>query len=58
MKVYCLDLDGRTFVLQAGPELKILATNKLDDNFRASVALAPRETVIRGVDWLYSIIQE
>jgi outer membrane protein assembly factor BamB len=57
-KVYCHDLDGQTFVLQAGPELKILATNELDDKFRASVAIAPRQILFRGVDRLYSITRQ
>lgn len=56
-KVYCLDSEGLTFVLEAGPELKILATNKLDDNFRSSVALAPRQIILRGVDRLYSVVE-
>ena len=56
-KVYCLDSEGRTFVLEAGPKLKVLATNKLDDNFRSSVALAPRQILFRGVDRLYSVAE-
>jgi len=56
-KVYCLDSDGRTFVLDAGSKLKVLATNKLDDNFRSSVALAPRQILFRGVDRLYSVAE-
>jgi outer membrane protein assembly factor BamB len=39
-KIFCLDEDGQTFVLTAGEELKVLATNKLDDTFWSSVAVA------------------
>jgi outer membrane protein assembly factor BamB len=56
-KVYCLDSDGQTFVVEAGPELKVLAINKLDDIFRSSVALAPRQILFRGVDRLYSVAE-
>ena len=45
----------RFFVLEAGPELKMLAVNKLDDSFRSSVAIAPRQVLFRGVDRIYSV---
>jgi outer membrane protein assembly factor BamB len=54
-KVYCLDEDGQTFVLAAGPEYKVLATNKLDDQFWSSVAVAGDHLLLRGVNHLYSI---
>ncbi|MCA9193932.1 MAG: PQQ-binding-like beta-propeller repeat protein [Planctomycetales bacterium] len=56
-KVYCLDSDGQTFVFEAGPELKIVATNSLDDNFRSSVAIAHGQILFRGVDRLYSVTE-
>ena len=54
-KIYCLDQDGRTSVLQAGPELKVLGANKLNDVFWSSVAVAKGEILLRGVDRLYCI---
>lgn len=55
--VYCLDSDGQTFVLQAGPEFKVVATNKLEDTFRSSVGLAPGQILFRGIDRVYSIAE-
>lgn len=54
-KVFCLDEDGQTFVLAAGPELKVLGTNKLDDMFWSSVSVAGNKLLLRGVDRLYCI---
>jgi len=54
-KVFCLDEDGQTFVLAAGPELKVLATNKLDDMFWSSVSVAGNKLLLRGLDRLYCI---
>jgi len=56
-KIYCLDEDGRMFVLKAGPELELLATNKLDDMFWSSPAAAGDKLLLRGVDHLYCIAQ-
>jgi outer membrane protein assembly factor BamB len=56
-KIYCLDEDGQTFVLAAGPELKLLATNKLDEMFRSSPAITGEKLLLRGVDHLYCIAQ-
>jgi outer membrane protein assembly factor BamB len=56
-KVFCLDDGGQTFVLQAGPTFKLLATNKLDDSFWSSVAVAGDKLLLRGVDRLYCIGQ-
>ena len=54
-RVYCLDEEGQTFVLATGPELKVLATNKLDDRFWSSVAVAGDHLLLRGVQRLYCI---
>ncbi|MGD9720535.1 MAG: PQQ-binding-like beta-propeller repeat protein [Pirellulales bacterium] len=54
-KIYCLDEDGQTFVLEAGPELKVVGTNKLNDQFWSSVAVAKDHLLLRGVEYLYSI---
>ncbi|WP_425618803.1 PQQ-binding-like beta-propeller repeat protein [Anatilimnocola sp. NA78] len=54
-KVFCLDESGQTFVLEAGPELKVLATNKLDDMFWSSAAVAGDQLLLRGIDKLYCI---
>jgi outer membrane protein assembly factor BamB len=55
-KVFCLDQSGQTFVLQAGPEYKIVATNKLpNEMYWASPAIAGDVLLIRSADHLYCI---
>ncbi len=55
-KVFCLDQSGQTYVLSVGPELKVLATNKLnDDLFWSSPAVAGDALLLRGIDYLYCI---
>lgn len=56
--VYILDRDGATLVLKAGPELKVVATNTLDDSFDASPALAGGEIFLRGSRHLYCIARK
>jgi hypothetical protein len=54
-KVYCLDESGQTFVLKAGPEFKLLATNSINDMFWASPAIAGGSLLLRGADSIYCI---
>jgi len=54
-KVFCLDETGLTVVLQAGPKLKVVATNKLDETFWSSMAVFGENLLLRGVDHLYFI---
>jgi outer membrane protein assembly factor BamB len=54
-KVFCLDQDGQTFVLQAGPKFAVLGKNKLDETFAASSAVAGGDLLLRGVTHLYCI---
>lgn len=56
-KVFCLDENGQTYVLQAGPKLEILATNKLDEMFWSSAAAIGNHLLLRSVDHLYCIGQ-
>jgi outer membrane protein assembly factor BamB len=56
-KIFCLDESGQTFVIAAGPELKVLGTNKLDDMFWSSAAIAGNQLLLRGIDRLYCIEQ-
>ena len=57
-RVYVTDKNGTTVVIQHGPELEILATNSLDDNFSASAAIAGKEIYMRGHGHLYCIAQD
>ena len=56
-KIFCLDEDGVTFVLQAGDEFKVLHTNTLaeDDMCMATPALAGDRLLIRTAARLYCI---
>jgi outer membrane protein assembly factor BamB len=54
-KIFCLDDAGTTYVLDAGPEFKLLATNKLNEMFWASPAVADGSILLRSVDSLYCI---
>ena len=54
-KVFCLDEEGQTFVLKAGPSFEVLATNKLDDMFWSSVAISDGRLLLRGLERLYCI---
>ncbi len=54
-KDFCLGQNGVTVVLAAGPQFKVLATNKLDDMFWSSTAVVGGRLLLRGVDHLYCI---
>jgi outer membrane protein assembly factor BamB len=56
-RVYIAGREGDTVVLEHGPELKVLATNSLDDGFDASPALAGGEIYLRGYKHLYCIAE-
>ena len=47
--------QGTFYVLQNGPVFKILAKNKLDDNFNASPVIVGRQLFLRGFKSLYCI---
>ena len=54
-RIYVVGREGSAVVLAAGPQLKVLATNRLDDAFDASPALVDRELYLRGARYLYRI---
>lgn len=54
--IYCLDEDGQTHVLKAGPEFDVVSVNKLGkDVYWATPALAQNTIYIRGIDTLACI---
>jgi outer membrane protein assembly factor BamB len=58
-KIFCLDQHSRNFVIDAGPELKLVATNSLNGEMCwASPAVAGNCLLIRTVDQLYCIARE
>ncbi|MEM7584217.1 MAG: PQQ-binding-like beta-propeller repeat protein [Acidobacteriota bacterium] len=54
-RIYIFAKDGRSIVLDAGPEYKVLATNVLDDPVNASPAVADSEIYVRSDHYLYAI---
>jgi len=54
-KIFCLDQDGTTFVVQAGAKFKLLAKNTIEEMFWSSPALTGDSLILRGVDNLYCI---
>jgi outer membrane protein assembly factor BamB len=56
-KVFCLSEDGDTFVLQAGPEFKLLGKNRLDELCLATPAIAQGSLILRTETKLYRLQQ-
>jgi outer membrane protein assembly factor BamB len=56
-KIYCLDEDGTTVVVQAGPEFKVIGSNALaeDDMCMATPAIAGNRLLLRTSARLYCI---
>ncbi len=52
-RVYVLGRNGTCLVLKKGPQLEVLATNRIADKTDASIALAGGDLFIRGHQWLY-----
>jgi outer membrane protein assembly factor BamB len=56
-RVYIAGRNGTTLVIEDGDELKVLATNLLDDSFSASPAIAGDALYLRGLENLYCIAE-
>ncbi len=54
-KIFALSEDGDTFVIQPGPEYKLLAKNTLDEMCMATPAIARGSLIIRTASKLYRI---
>ena len=54
-RVYLVGRRGSSVVISDGNKLDVLATNKLDDRFDASPALAGNEIFLRGYENVYCI---
>ncbi len=54
-RVYITNQEGKTFVLTAGKEFKVLATNDLDGTFFASPAVAGKALFLRSDTHLYRV---
>ena len=53
--VYITDQVGATMVIQHGDTPQVVATNQLNDRFNASPALAGKDIILRGEQFLYKI---
>ena len=54
-RIYCLSMDGTCAVLKRGKKLEVVATNKIDEEFSASPAVAAGDLFLRGDKHLYCI---
>jgi outer membrane protein assembly factor BamB len=54
-KIFCLSEDGDTYVIQAGPEFKVIGKNPLDELCMATPALVKDGLLIRTASKLYRI---
>lgn len=55
-RIYCLDEVGLTVAFEPGPEFKVVASNKLDDDmFWASAAVSGNRLILRSLQNLYCI---
>jgi outer membrane protein assembly factor BamB len=54
-RVYVTGRNGTTLVLKRADELEILATNKLDERFDSSAAIAGNQLFLRGGKFVYCI---
>ena len=54
-KIFLLGEDGDTYVVQAGPEFKLLGTNSLDEMSLANPAIVRGSVIIRTQSKLYRI---
>jgi outer membrane protein assembly factor BamB len=53
--VYLSDNDGKTFVVKAGRQLRVLATNQLGERISASPAITGNRLIYRTDSHLYCI---
>ncbi len=54
-RIFALSEDGDTFVMQAGPEFKVLGKNALDEIALATPAVAQGSLIVRTASKLYRI---
>lgn len=57
-RVYVTDRDGTTIVISHGDIPRVLALNRLDDQFSASAAIVGSEIFLRGAKSLYCIAEK
>jgi outer membrane protein assembly factor BamB len=55
--VYLIGRNGTAVVIKQSEKLELLATNRLQDRFDASPAIAGKELYLRGHDYLYCVAE-
>ncbi len=56
-RVFILDENGTTHMVQAGPEFKLLGANKIEDLFWSTPTISGDALILRGVEKMYCIRQ-
>jgi outer membrane protein assembly factor BamB len=56
-KIFCLSEDGDTFVIEAGPEFKVIGKNPLEEMCMATPAISKSSLIVRTASKLYRIGQ-
>jgi outer membrane protein assembly factor BamB len=54
-KIYCINEEGTTTILKAGPQFEVLGVSKLDSHTLASPVAVDNQIFIRNADYLYCI---
>ncbi len=57
-RVYITSRDGKTIVIKHGATFEVLASNSLDDDIDASMAIVDNEIYLRGRKYLYCIAED
>jgi hypothetical protein len=57
-RLYVMGRNGVCVVIRHGPQLEILATNRLDDGFSASPVIVGKDLYLRGHKFLYCIASD
>jgi outer membrane protein assembly factor BamB len=54
-KIFCLSEDGDTFVIQAGPQFRVLGRNRLDETCLATPAPTAHGLIVRTLSKVYCL---
>jgi outer membrane protein assembly factor BamB len=54
-KLFCLSEDGDTYVIEPGPEFKVLATNRLEELCMACPAVVDGRLILRTASRVYCL---
>lgn len=57
-RIYITDLDGTTLVISSTSIPRMIAANRIDDSFAASMAIAGDQILLRGEKHLYGISEK